>query len=489
MKLVNEMSFKKIISTKLYLMILFIYLALVTRGTFNLIGDENKGSSYDSLSVSLLKGSAEIGLQDLSGECNLIENKYYMYFGPFPSFLRLFLNFVSPTNYGKWARVSCLISVAILLIFLFRIIDLVLKKNINLSPKDMNFLFVVSILSFTLSSPVVFLISCASIYHEAILWGLCWSICSFYYFLYYLENESDKPKAIYFMSIFTGLALLSRITFSLHGYLILLMIFLYELVKIKSIKKFFNKYLASLIVIVLFTLFQLWYNYARYKSIFLFSANVETYFPCIMNFDSACQHIAKSGSFNLNRLIPSLINYFLPLRECFLIKFPFFTTVTPSLGIPRIYSYNEPTFPLLLTFPLIISSSIIGFVYLIKSKISILYKASFSFFLLEPSVLLLYQSVSNRYTADFIPLFAYLFVIFASNINLEIYPRQDKLKIKAITVVILFFSIYSTFASVFYWNAYQNWAAPTTYRESLIEAFKHVNGNLGLSDLGIPKVF
>lgn len=476
------MSFKKIVFSRLYLIILFIYVILVTRGSFNLIGYEVRGSSYDSLAVSLLKGSAEVEFKDISQECSLIDGKHYMYFGPFPSLLRLVLNFCLPSFYGNWSRVSCLIAALTIVIFLFKITDFSLNKNKSLINKDREFLFILFILSFALSSPIVFLMSCAYIYHEAILWGLCWGVVGLYYFLCYLENGSNKIKSIFLISLSASFALLSRVTFALPLYFILCCTFINELSKLKRTERFLKSYSISLLTTVLFVSFQLWYNYARYKSLFAFGDDSNHYYPCLIYHDDCCAFIKKAGNFNFNRLIQSFNYYFLPIKECFFNSFPFIKAIAFSSGNPRIYHNVEPIIPLTFISPLIIFSFVIGFKYLVKSKMSILYKSSFIGYFLEALLILLYCGISSRYMGDLIPLFLYFFPLFIMSLNSSMFVENIKFKLKLGIILILIFSIYCNFASVLYWNAYQNWGAPDSYKKSLVNVFNEINNHYNLKN-------
>ena len=158
-----QLNLKYIINRFLILLILIVYIWFITLGTWNLFKGERYGSAYDSLGQSLLSGNCNVDHYSIGGEGYgedfLINGKYYMYFGPWSSILRIVLNSLFPSLYGNWSRISCLIASIFCLVGFILIINDQLSKNNFLNEKQRDFLYYLSVLGFGLGSPVVFLMS------------------------------------------------------------------------------------------------------------------------------------------------------------------------------------------------------------------------------------------------------------------------------------------------------------------------------------------
>src|SRR2546421_567550 len=79
---------------------------IATTGGNQIFVKEWLGEAYDSQAEHFLRGDAGVDVGAISSEAMIVNGKVRMYFGPFPAFVRIPLNFVSPPGRGKWSRVS-----------------------------------------------------------------------------------------------------------------------------------------------------------------------------------------------------------------------------------------------------------------------------------------------------------------------------------------------------------------------------------------------
>ena len=77
-----------------------------TTGGRHVFVKEVLGGAYDSQAEHFLRGNVDVDVEAISHEAMIVDGKVRMYFGPFPAFLRIPLNFVYPAGHGKWSRVS-----------------------------------------------------------------------------------------------------------------------------------------------------------------------------------------------------------------------------------------------------------------------------------------------------------------------------------------------------------------------------------------------
>lgn len=93
-----------------------------------------------------------------------------MYFGPFPAFVRIVLNSIAPQYYGKWARVSCLIAMTLIIFSLYKIFNYVLSQNKFITKnRYLNSALILATFGFVFGTPIFYLMISARIYCEAIM--------------------------------------------------------------------------------------------------------------------------------------------------------------------------------------------------------------------------------------------------------------------------------------------------------------------------------
>src|SRR5438094_9487572 len=78
----------------------------VTTGGSQIFVKEVLGGAYDSQAEHFLRGDVDVEVEAIRHEAMIVNDKVRMYFGPFPAFLRIPLNFIYPPGHGKWSRIS-----------------------------------------------------------------------------------------------------------------------------------------------------------------------------------------------------------------------------------------------------------------------------------------------------------------------------------------------------------------------------------------------
>src|SRR5947199_8776026 len=76
-----------------------------TTGGRQIFVKEVLGAAFDSQAEHLLRGDPGVDLEDIRHESMIVNGKLRMYFGPFPAFTRMPLNFILPQERGRWSRV------------------------------------------------------------------------------------------------------------------------------------------------------------------------------------------------------------------------------------------------------------------------------------------------------------------------------------------------------------------------------------------------
>src|ERR687887_1782519 len=79
---------------------------IATSGGNHVLVKEWLGEAYDSQAEHFLRGDVGVDVRAISSEAMIVNGKVRMYFGPFPAFIRIPLNFIYPSGHGKWSRIS-----------------------------------------------------------------------------------------------------------------------------------------------------------------------------------------------------------------------------------------------------------------------------------------------------------------------------------------------------------------------------------------------
>lgn len=375
--------------------LLYYFLATELNGDLRVPATFEAG--YQSLSESLMRGEATVTQRSVGPEAHLYNGKTAIYFGPFPALLRIALNTLSPTGRGAWARTACLVAALIACmggVAYFR----EMSSRAEGGRGGGRAAFYALSCALILGSPIFFLVALPSLYHEAILWGLAASSWALYYTALPVTIRSNLG-----LSIAAGVALLSRLTFALPCGVVVA----YRLVRSLGIgdvtggdgreARISSPQRAALIWALLVPflsawVFQLWYNHARYDSIWRFDRG-ET--PDFLT--------AAGGMLNAARVPYNLNKYFGAGAGTVSRTAPFLIPTTDDDRPSSYYiPYHEPLLPFSWFSPGLFLAALVGVGLAVRDRSieRILLVGAFS---LQVAFILLYYFATLRFTGDLLP--------------------------------------------------------------------------------------
>ena len=399
-----------------------LYFFLLTRGTGELLTHDMLSGSFDSLADGLMRGTAEVDPETIRWEAFVVEGRSYLYFGPWPALLRIPLHWLAPDLFGQWARLSCLVAAALSLAAFALMAIRTLHKNRSLGDREKHFLLVTSLLAFGLATPLPFLMTQGSIYHESILWAFAGSICFGAGVIPRLHAPELLRQKLLLLSTIAGATFMARVTYGAPLYLILLLIAGTELVRrFRADRQGVRGEIANLFVALLpagLTLvFCLWYNFDRFGSVFTF---VDYRLLGFMQANpSTLEILDQTGVFNLRRLLPALDNYFIPSAEMVSRNFPWFRVTLPQYPdldlYPRIF--HSYLVPLTVASSWLVFGGVVGMVYLFRSARRKFGWLCLLALLTEALLICTYYIMELRYEVDLIPLFVFGYGAFLAEVS------------------------------------------------------------------------
>jgi hypothetical protein len=361
------------------------------------------GEAYDSQADHFLRGDVGVDVGAISSEAMIVNGKVRMYFGPFPAFLRIPLNFVYPEGRGKWSRLSGFLAGTIALFAFAGLVTSPLLKS-SLSVPARRLLGSALVVGFVLGSPILFLVGNLSIYNEGIVWGLAWSLAALYFAFQSREDEgSSLTRSFFGFSLCSAGALLSRVTFGLP--FIIMAPFL--AVRVRREDRLAN--LAALFVpLAVGLLFYLLLNYAKFGS--FTGATYDFYIDPVHR-----EFAHKHGIFNLNRIPFSFADYFSLAPPSFHLEAPFLRVDRHVL--PKSRPFSLPLSEVFLSVPWssswLVVGAIVGILCLVLPGRVNYFQRGVAVALFAEFVLILsYFALAQRYAADFYPFLIFCLVVF-----------------------------------------------------------------------------
>jgi hypothetical protein len=198
------------------LIALLLFAHLITAGSFDFdrrvpFGDD----IYDVQARRLFDGRWDMPLDVVAVEGYRHDGKLYMYFGPVPSFLRMPVLAATDVRAGEltqeWMVISYAAALAALGSLAWRIRRLV-RGDARVGLLEAVTIAIAAV-AFGAGSTLLFLGSGPWVYHEAILWGIAFSIMAFDAFLAWLERA--RWWILGLAALLTALAVGSRLTLGL----------------------------------------------------------------------------------------------------------------------------------------------------------------------------------------------------------------------------------------------------------------------------------
>jgi hypothetical protein len=374
-----------------------------TTGGRQVLVKEVLGGAYDSQAEHFLRGNVDVDVQAIGHEAMIVDGKVRTYFGPFPAFLRIPLNAVYPAGHGKWSRISGFCASVITLFAFAGLIGTALRSS-PLSLRGRTWLGNACIIGFAFGSPLLLLLGNLSIYDEAIIWGLSWSLAALYFALRSRQSEGVAlTRALLGFSLCAAGALLSRGTFGIP-FILVAPLLAWQLGHQNRI----TNLMALLLPLGAALVFYVWLSYARFGGV-----TGVNYDYSINPVHSEFAH--KYGVFALRRVPYSFADYFS-------LHFPGLEREPPFLKVDR-HPYNYPSLfsnphsevyiSLVWCSGWLIFAAVMGIACLIRRKGVNLFELGLAVALFTQFFCVLsYFALAQRYTTDLYPFLIFCLVVF-----------------------------------------------------------------------------
>ena len=385
------------------------------------------GEAYDSQAEHFLRGDPGVEWGAIRHEALIVNGKTRMYFGPFPAFVRMPLNFIYPSGRGYWSRISGFCAGMIALAAFAGLIRMALRSS-QLSPRWQNWLGNACLVGFALGSPLLLLLGNLSIYDEAIIWGLAWSLAALYFALRSRTAEGAVlTRSLLAFSVCAGAALLSRVTFGAPFLLIapLLALRLFHRNPIRNLAGLFLPLGAAL-------LFHLFLTYAKFGN---FSGMPLAY---SRNPDQR-EFALKHGLFRLERAPYSFADYFILRRPELQHDPPFLKARRQLYNHPTLYvmPFTETYSSLLWCSSWVLLGAVNGLAMLLRPGASNGVDRTLAAILFVQVIgILSFMGLAQRYTAEFFPFLVFAFFLFLQGGRAAFHLRYLFVGLVAVSVVI-----------------------------------------------------
>jgi hypothetical protein len=374
-----------------------------TTGGGQVFVKEVLGAAFDSQAEHFLRGNVDVDVEAIGHEAMIINDHVRMYFGPFPAFLRIPLNFVYPAGHGKWSRISGYCAGVIALFAFAGLMRTALRLS-ALSSRARTWLGNACIVGFALGSPLLLLLGNLSIYDEAIIWGLAWSLVALYFALSSRQSKgATLTCSLLGFSLGAAAALLSRGTFGIPFILI---------APLLALRVGHENRIANLMALLLplgaALTFYVWLSYAKFGSVT--GVNYDYYINPVHS-----EFAHEYGVFALRRVPYSFADYFN-------LHFPDLEREPPFLSADR-HSYSHPSLfsnpdsevylSLVWCSGWLVFAAVMGIVCLTRRKGVSLFEMALGVALFTQFFCILsYFLLAQRYTTDLYPFLIFCLVIF-----------------------------------------------------------------------------
>ena len=396
------------------------------RGATDLV-NEVLSEAYDSHAEHLLRGDPGVDYDAIRHEAMIVDGKARMYFGPFPAFVRIPLNFIYPNGRGQWSRITGFCAGMIALAAFAGLIRLGLRSS-QLSSRWKIALGNACLIGFAFGSPLLLLLGNLSIYDEAIIWALAWSLASLYFALRSRETEGAAlTRSLLAFSFCAGAALLSRVTFGAPLLLIapVLALQLLRQDRIRNLAALFLPVGAALLFYVVL-------SYAKF-------GNVQgTSFDHYVN-PAQREFTQKHGFFRLERVPYSFADYLILRYPEFRREAPYLKGYRQSYNHPSLYAmpFTETYSSLLWCSSWIVLGAVIGVAFLLRPGGSDwVDRAIAATLFVEVIGIMSVPAVIQRYATEFYPFLIFAFLFFLRRGKAAFHLRYVIIGLVAVSIVI-----------------------------------------------------
>jgi hypothetical protein len=449
---------------------------LVTRGTFGWDEREVLGSAYDSLARSLRQGSAEVRYEDIQWEVWRAGDRTFMYFGPFPALLRVLPDLLVPSRYGLWSRASGFLAMVLCLGAVTAIARRQLADNERLDARGRAVLFFAAVAAVGMGSSLVLVGSLANLYHEAILWGLCAALWGVFFALGVLRDGAEAWWSLAGLAVAAGVAFLSRVTFGLPLYALVVGLALrLLLLQVRQERRSFMPVAARIALVLLPALaaglFQLWYNHARFGSPFEFAP--------FTAYDAA-KPKGVDSAFHWSRMPSGALAYFRISWENFSLQAPFLVFARPAVFRPELYrDLTTLLISPLLVSPWLVVSLVGGWVLPGRTRERRWLALCALPFAAQCLLIFAYYWLAYRFTTEFLPLGIWFLAAYLRHAGAG--GRASLLLSPRVFALVTAFSVVATVTSLFHFQSLW-WAYPEEYRQHVSRTLEALDAWLGSSN-------
>ena len=194
---------------------LIVFVWMLTTGSWNLFAWKKMGNFYDAQALAFLDGRWNVPQQVLGIEAFTVDGKSYLYQGPVPALLRVPIMAFGDYLDGRLTQVSMLIAYVVIMAITARLAWFIRQLMRGDEPLTMYELIGIGSLMGLLGggSSLVYLASRAWVYHEALMWGVAFSLGAIYALICYITKPTGMRLAL--VSLLTAAALGSRASIGL----------------------------------------------------------------------------------------------------------------------------------------------------------------------------------------------------------------------------------------------------------------------------------
>jgi len=384
--------------------------------------------AYDSQAEHFLRGDVDVDAEAIGHEAMIVNDHVRMYFGPFPALLRMPLNFLYPAGHGKWSRISGFCAGAIILFALAGLVRMALPSS-PLSSRARNWLGNACVIGFAFGSPLLLLLGNLSIYNEAIVWGLAFSLGAIFFAFRSRQTEgSALTQALLGFSLCAAGALLSRITFGAP----LMLIAPFLALRLPWGNRIIN--LTALVLpLTAALIFYTWLSYARFGNVT--GVDFDYYINPVHR-----EFARKFGVFSPRRLPYSFADYFSLHFPSLQREPPYLAANRHSYDYPSLFSndFSEVYLPLPWCSGWLVFGAIMGITCLVRRHGAAAFERGAAVALFAQFLCILsYFLLAQRYAADLCPFLIFCFIIFLGSGGVALFrSRHVIIGLIALSVVV-----------------------------------------------------
>ena len=374
-----------------------------TTGGHQVFVKEMLGSAYDSQAEHFLRGDVNVDGEDIRHEALIVNGSARMYFGPFPAFVRMPLNFIYPAGRGKWSRISGFFAGMVALFAFAKLVADCLRSS-SLSRSARTWLGNACLAGFALGSPLLLLLGNLSIYNEAIIWGLAWSLAA----LFFACRARDATghaliRSLLGFSLCAVGALLSRVTFGLPFLLIA------PLLILRLTRNERRRGLAAILIPLGVGLaFYVFLSYARFGN--LIGINYDSYINPVHR-----EFAHDYGIFSLRRVPCGFIGYFNLHFPSFEMEPPFLRGERQVSPCPSLYClpFSETYLSVPWCSSWLLLGAAMGIASLLRAnRTGWSQRGMAAAFFTQFVLILSFFALSQRYAADLYPFLIFSMLVF-----------------------------------------------------------------------------